>query len=171
MINPPYLNWTSQLLRCKGSLVHFCAIKNAKLVFHGANPSICLKGIFGLMEQRRLGGKKTDVVSFCWWCLSASASIALHQLPQQFGLLIAVGDKSRNSLSLGGRWWWLCSLTLISTVSSVVISHLQKHHPLVSHSAIGTINMNTQHESFPSRHGSPREQNGLLQLETASIQI
>jgi hypothetical protein len=109
-------------LRCKGSLVHFCAIKNAKLVLYGVNPSICLKGIIGLVEQRWLSGKKTDVVSFCWWFLSASASIALHQLPQQFGLLIAVGDKSRNSLSQGGRQWWLCSLTPISTVSSVVIA-------------------------------------------------
>src|SRR6185503_10263078 len=138
MTGPPYLCRGSQLLRYKGSLVHFCVIKNAKLVLHGANPSIYLKGIIGLVEHRWLGGKKTDVVSFCWWCLSASASIALHQLPQQFGLLIAVGDKSRNSLSQGGRRWSLCSLTPISMVSSVVIVHLQKHHPLVSHSAIGT---------------------------------
>ena len=124
MINPPYLCWASQLLRYKGSLVHFCAIEDAELVLDGANPIICLKWIICLVEQRWLRGQKTDVVSFCWWCLSTSAGIVLHQLPHQFGLLIAVSDKGRNSLSQGGRWWWWCSVISISMVSSVVIAHL-----------------------------------------------
>ena len=140
MINLPYLCWASQLLRRKGSLVHFCAIEDAELVLDGANPSICLKGIICLVEQRWLGGQKTDIVSFCWWwrSLSTSAGIGLHQLPHQLSLLIAVGDKSRNSLSQRGRWLGQCFVILIIMVGSVVITHLQNNHPLVSHSAIRT---------------------------------
>ena len=138
MINPPYLRWASQLLRCKGCLVYFCAIEDTELVLNGANPCIGFKRIICLVEQRWLRGQKTDVVSFCLWCLSTSAGIVLRQLPHQFGLLIAVGDKSCNSLSQGGRWLWLCSVIPIFMVGSVVVTHLQNNHPLVSHSAIRT---------------------------------
>ena len=66
VIDPPYFCRSSQLLRCKGGFVHFRAIEDAELVLNGANPSISLKRIIGLMEQRWLGGQKTDIVSFCW---------------------------------------------------------------------------------------------------------
>src|SRR6185312_5360821 len=125
-------------------LVYFCAIEDTELVLNGVNPCIGFKGIICLVEQGWLGGQKTDIVSFCWWCLSTHAVIVLHQLPHQLGLLIAVSDKSRNSLSQGGRWLWLCSVILIFMVGSVVITHLQNNHPLVSHSASGLIHANKE---------------------------
>ena len=56
VINPPYLRWASQLLRCKGGLVYFCAVEDTELVLNGTNPGIGFKGIICLVEQRWLGG-------------------------------------------------------------------------------------------------------------------
>src|SRR6185312_12273283 len=104
------------------------AIENAELILNGANPSISLKGIIGLMEQRRLGGQKTDIVSFCWWwrgsvSTSAGIDLGLHQLPYQLRLLVAVSDKSRNSLSQRGRLLGQCLVIVIV----MVITHLQNN--------------------------------------------
>src|SRR6185437_3540678 len=109
--------------------VSFCAIEDAELILNGANPSISLKRIICLMEQRWLGGQKSDIVSFCWWwrgsvSTSAGINLGLHQLPYQLSLLVAVRDKSCNRLSQRGRLLGQCFVILIVTI----IAHLQNNH-------------------------------------------
>ena len=179
MTSPPYLCRASQLLRCKGSLVHFCAIKNAKLVLHGANPSICLKRIFGLVEQRWLGGKKTDVVSFCWWCLSTSAALlctsCLNNSVCSLRSAIRVAIAWAKEGDVGGCAPWpsfpRLAVLLLPICKSTIPWLAIPLSGLIHAIRMCIINMNTQHESFPSWYGSPREQKWFASVKTTSNRV